>query len=86
MSDNIEERVHKVIFDDYLSCGQPKLEQEEIREDHHLFDELGMDSLDHVGLAMAVEEEFQIEISDEEAEKWKRVSDIYECVRNNLEG
>lgn len=46
MSDNIEERVNKVIFDDYLSClhGELKIEQEEIREDHHLFDDMNMDS------------------------------------------
>jgi acyl carrier protein len=38
--------------------------------------DLGADSLDHVELVMAVEEEFDIDIHDEEAEKWVTVADI----------
>lgn len=42
----------------------------------NLREDLGADSLDEVEILMAVEEDFDIVISDEEAEKWKTVEDI----------
>jgi acyl carrier protein len=44
--------------------------------------ELGMDSLDHVELVMMVEEEYQVEIPDEDGEKWKTVGDIVEYLKS----
>lgn len=46
--------------------------------------ELHADSLDAIELVMAVEEEFELEIPDEDAEKFRRVSDITAYVRKYL--
>lgn len=45
-------------------------------------DQLGMDSLDNIELIMKLEETFGIEISDEEADKIKTVSDVVKYVEN----
>lgn len=44
------------------------------------FEDLGFDSLDHVELVMDLEDEFDIQISDEEAEKWKTIKDIVDLL------
>jgi acyl carrier protein len=46
-------------------------------------DDLGADSLDIVELLMALEEEFDIEIPDEEAEKLSTVGDVVDYIKNN---
>jgi len=60
---NIESRVKNLIID---KLG---VSEDQIVEDAHFIDDLGADSLDTVELVMALEEEFDIEIPDEEAEK-----------------
>jgi acyl carrier protein len=55
-----------------------------ITMDASLIDTLGADSLDIVELIMAFEEEFGIEIADEEAEKIATVGDVVEYIKNNL--
>ena len=60
---NIESRVKDLIID---KLG---VSEDQIVEDAHFIDDLGADSLDTVELVMALEEEFDIEIPDEEAEK-----------------
>lgn len=47
-------------------------------------DDLGADSLDIVELVMAVEEEFEIEIPDEDAEKVVTVGDVVEYIKENV--
>ena len=59
---NIEERVKKIIVEQ-LGVGE-----DEVLEDASFVDDLGADSLDTVELVMALEEEFECEIPDEEAE------------------
>ena len=59
---NIEERVKKIIVEQ-LGVGE-----DEVSEDASFVDDLGADSLDTVELVMALEEEFECEIPDEEAE------------------
>ena len=54
---------------------------EEVKPDASFVDDLGSDSLDLVELIMALEEEFNIEIPDEEAEKIKTVSQAIEYVK-----
>jgi len=54
---------------------------EEVKPDASFADDLGSDSLDLVELIMALEEEFNIEIPDEEAEKIKTVSQVIEYVK-----
>ena len=56
------------------------LREEEIQLQSRLVEDLGLDSLDTVEAVMAVEDEFDIEIPDEEAEKLKKVSDVISYV------
>ena len=63
-------RVTKIIVD------QLGVEEEKVKEDSSFIDDLGADSLDIVELIMAFEEEFDIEIADEDAEKIKVVGDV----------
>lgn len=62
MSD-IEERVKKIIVE------QLGVDESEVKNEASFVDDLGADSLDTVELVMALEEEFDTEIPDEEAEK-----------------
>ncbi len=63
------DRIKKIIVD------QLGVDEEKITEDSSFIDDLGADSLDIVELIMAFEEEFDIEIPDEDAEKMKTVRD-----------
>lgn len=56
---------------------------EEVLMESSFIDDLGADSLDIVELLMALEEEFDIEIPDEEAEKLTSVGDVVEYIKNN---
>jgi acyl carrier protein len=58
-----EERVRKLV------CEQLGVKEEEVTPDASFVEDLGADSLDTVELVMALEEEFETEIPDEEAEK-----------------
>ncbi len=60
---SVEERVKKLI------CEQLGVKEDEVKEDASFVEDLGADSLDTVELVMALEEEFETEIPDEEAEK-----------------
>ncbi len=59
------------------------VEAEEVLMESSFIDDLGADSLDIVELLMALEEEFDIEIPDEEAEKLASVGDVVEYIKNN---
>lgn len=63
------ERVKKIIVE------QLDVKMEEVTEDASFVDDLGADSLDVVELVMAFEEEFDVEIPDEDAEKITTVGD-----------
>ena len=63
----VEEKVKQIIVD------QLGVDQDEVTLDASFTDDLGADSLDIVELVMAFEEEFNIEIPDDEAEKISRV-------------
>lgn len=58
-----------------LGCDEEKITMEA-----SIADDLGIDSLDAVELVMALEEEFDIKIPDEELGKMKKVSDIVGCI------
>lgn len=55
-----------------------------VDEDDHLVGDLGGDALDIIELVMELEEKFNIEISDLEAERLHTVGDVYSCVSSKL--
>jgi acyl carrier protein len=60
---SIEDRVKKIV------CEQLGVKEEDVKQTSSFVEDLGADSLDTVELVMALEEEFETEIPDEEAEK-----------------
>ncbi|MDH2998013.1 acyl carrier protein [Pasteurellaceae bacterium LFhippo2] len=74
---SIEERVKKIIVD------QLGAKIEDVKPEASFIEDLGADSLDTVELVMALEEEFDIEIPDEEAEKITTVQSAIDYVQNN---
>jgi len=74
----IEERVKKIV------CEQLGVKEEDVNASSSFVDDLGADSLDTVELVMALEEEFETEIPDEEAEKLTTVQDAIDYVVANL--
>ncbi|MBL4680068.1 MAG: acyl carrier protein [Pseudomonadales bacterium] len=73
MSSN-EERVRKLV------CEQLGVKEEEVTINASFVEDLGADSLDTVELVMALEEEFETEIPDEEAEKITTVSEAIKYI------
>ena len=74
MEKTIEERVKTIIAE------QLNITIETVTADASFIDDLGADSLDTVELVMAVEEEFGVEISDEDAEKARTVADLIKFI------
>jgi len=71
------EKVKKILVE------QLGVEEDEITLESSFIDDLGADSLDIVELIMALEEEFDLEIPDSEAEKITTVGDAVEYIKNN---
>lgn len=76
--ENIEQRVKKIVAE------QLGVNESEIKNDSSFVDDLGADSLDTVELVMALEEEFECEIPDEEAEKITSVQQAIDYVNGHL--
>ena len=72
--ENVEQRVKKIIAE------QLGVKEAEIKNPSSFVDDLGADSLDTVELVMAFEEEFGIEIPDEDAEKITRVKEAIDYI------
>ena len=75
---SIEDRVKKIVAE------QLGVKEEEVRNEASFVDVLGADSLDTVELVMALEEEFETEIPDEEAEKITTVQLAINYINENL--
>lgn len=75
--DAIFEKVKEVIVD------QLGVEDDAINPETSFIDDLGADSLDIVELIMALEEEFDLQIPDSEAEKIATVGDVIEYIKSN---
>ncbi len=75
---SIEERVKKIV------CEQLGVKEEEVTTESSFVNDLGADSLDTVELVMALEEEFETEIPDEEAEKITTVQQAISYIEANL--
>lgn len=67
-----------------ILAEQLGIDEGEIKLESSFIDDLGANSLDVVELIMALEEEFDLEISDEEAEKIVTVGDAVEYLKANL--
>ena len=74
---SVEEKVREIIVD------QLGVDEQQVTADAGFVDDLGADSLDTVELVMALEEEFDVEIPDEEAEKISKVQDAIDYINNN---
>jgi len=74
---SIEERVKQIVAE------QLGVDDAQVTNEASFMDDLGADSLDTVELVMALEEEFDIEISDEDAEKIQTVQDAINYINDN---
>ncbi|MFO1380706.1 MAG: acyl carrier protein [Chitinivorax sp.] len=72
--ENIEQRVKKIVAE------QLGVNEAEVKNESSFVDDLGADSLDTVELVMALEEEFNLEIPDEEAEKITNVQQAIDYI------
>ena len=72
------------LFDDVkeVVVAQLNVSPDEVKEDSQFVEDLGADSLDVVELVMALEEKFEIEIPDEDAEKITNVADAIAFIEN----
>ena len=77
---SVEERVQKIIAE------QLSVSEDQVTSEASFVDDLGADSLDTVELVMALEEEFEIDIPDEEAEKIVNVKDAVDYIKSYAEG
>lgn len=77
MSESIEEKVRQIIVDEL------GVEESEVTANARFVDDLGADSLDNVELVMRFEEEFGVEIPDEDAEKIQSVRDAIEYIEKH---
>ena len=68
-----------------IIANQLGIDHGDVTPEASVIDDLGADSLDVVELVMALEEEFNLEIPDEEAEKIKSVKDIFSHMENALQ-
>lgn len=77
---SVEDRVKKIVIE------QLGVSEDQVTPDASFVDDLGADSLDTVELVMALEEEFDAEIPDDEAEKITTVKQAVEFIQANTSG
>jgi acyl carrier protein len=75
--ENVEQRIKKIVAE------QLGVSEADVKSESSFVDDLGADSLDTVELVMALEEEFECEIPDEEAEKINTVQEAIDYVTTN---
>ncbi len=76
MSDSVAAKVREIIIDEL------GVEADKVNAEASFVDDLGADSLDTVELIMAFEEEFEIDIPDEDAEQMRTVGDAVAYIEN----
>lgn len=77
MASSVEARVKEIV------CEQLGVNEDEVTPQASFIEDLGADSLDIVELVMALEEEYEMEISDEDAEKIKTVQDVINYIESH---
>ena len=75
---SVEEKVKEIIVD------QLGVDEKQLKSEASFIDDLGADSLDTVELVMALEEEFDIEIPDEDAEKIASVQNAVDYIKGQI--
>ena len=75
----IYDRLKKILVDSF------ELDADEIRLDAHLIDDLDLDSIDAIDLAVGLEEELSLEVDEESLKSIRRVSDIVDLIHDRLE-
>jgi acyl carrier protein len=78
MTTTIDERVKKIVME------QLGVSEDEVSNDKSFVDDLGADSLDTVELVMALEEEFETEIPDEEAENITTIQEAIDYIKAHI--
>lgn len=78
MSDTVIERLHALVSE------QLGIDRAEMKSEANILEDLGADSLDVVEMVMAIEETFDIEISDEDAEAMRTVGDVENYVKAHV--
>ncbi|MDX1568487.1 MAG: acyl carrier protein [Gemmatimonadota bacterium] len=80
MADSAEDKVKEIIINEL------GVDPEKVTNDASFVEDLGADSLDTVELVMAFEEEFEIDIPDEDAEQMQTVGDAVKYMKERSEG
>ena len=80
----MEQKIKQIVFNHLRPRGFKNAD--DVKDHHNLTEDLGADSLDTVELCMAIEEEFETEITDEQMQVWETVSDIYKTVESLTNG
>ena len=75
--EKVEQRIKKIVAE------QLGVNETEVKNESSFVDDLGADSLDTVELVMALEEEFEVEIPDEQAEKIHSVQQAIEYIQSH---
>ena len=79
MSDTVADRVMEIIIDEL------GVEADKVTADASFVDDLGADSLDTVELILSFEEEFEVDIPDEDAEQMRTVGDAIDYIKQNAD-
>ncbi len=77
-TNTVEERLKKVL------AKELKVDPDKIKDNSSLADDLGVDSADMVDLLFAIEDEFDIEISDDEVEEYQKFNDIVDRIKDKI--
>jgi len=67
-----------------IICDQLSVEESAVQMETHLMKDLEADSLDAVEIIMAIEDEFDFEVPDEDAEKFQSVGDIVKYIEDKI--
>ena len=67
-----------------LISSKMKVDESEVTEDKHLFNDLGADSLDFVELSMTLEREFNVKFKEEDMANVKTVRDVYALIEKYI--